>query len=58
MCVRNQKTKVLVCEKKNRTRVQIQLRGKQIEKVNTFKYLGSVISSDEKHKIKRAKRTC
>lgn len=44
------KTKVLICSKQIEQNISISLKGDKIEQVNQFKYLGSIISNDERSK--------
>jgi hypothetical protein len=52
------KTKVLVCERENNTKIQIKVRNQTIEQVDEFTYLGSTISKDGRNRSEIIKRIC
>jgi len=58
MRINVKKTKLLVCERENNTRIQIKLRNQTIEQVDEFTYLGSTISKDERNRSEIIKRIC
>jgi hypothetical protein len=47
MRINVKKTKLLICEKENSTRIQIKIRNQIIEQMNEFTYLGSAIANQQ-----------
>lgn len=58
MKLNRHKTKVLVCNRKNDNRTRILIREEAIQEVETFKYLGSLITGDGRCKQEIKSRLC
>lgn len=56
MRINVKKTKILLCGRENRTRVQIKIRNQIIERVDEFTCLGSAISNDGRNRSEKIKR--
>lgn len=53
------KMKILICERKSKTKIQIKIRGNRvIEQVNEFIKLGSTINSDGREMKEIVKHIC
>jgi hypothetical protein len=46
----SEKTKVMICSKQNEPNINISLKGKIMEQINQFKYLGSIIDNEGRSK--------